>query len=177
VWGGAQSPDEPQIPDDEPELPRGCVPYLPCPANTVFRALDQARLGRADVFVDVGSGLGRVALLANLLTGAQSIGLEIQPGLVRAARARAAALHRSDVQFVQGDAGELLPGLVRATVFFFYCPFGGHRLERALEDLRLLARAHPVRVCCVEMPQLRRDWLAPLPSISPELTVYESHPA
>ena len=40
----------------------------------------------SDVFVDVGSGLGRAAALVHLMTGARAIGLEVQPALVAAAR-------------------------------------------------------------------------------------------
>jgi hypothetical protein len=65
-----------EIPDDDPALPRGCVPYLPCAVATVLEAVQRASVTRDDVFVDVGSGIGRTAFLANLLTGAGCIGLE-----------------------------------------------------------------------------------------------------
>lgn len=79
-----------EIPDDDPELPRGCVPYLPCPVATVLEAVQRANVTCHDVFVDIGSGTGRTALLAKLLTRAGCIGLQIQPALVEAARGRAA---------------------------------------------------------------------------------------
>ena len=92
------------IPDDGPELPRGCVPYLPCPVDPLLRLVEHARVQASDVFVDVGSGLGRAAALVHLMTGARAIGLEIQPALVAAARDMTARLRLPDVTFVEGDA-------------------------------------------------------------------------
>src|SRR5215469_14927659 len=59
-----------ELPDDGPELPRDCVPYLPCPVDALLRMVEQASVRPSDVFVDVGSGVGRAAALVHLLTGA-----------------------------------------------------------------------------------------------------------
>src|SRR5262249_32766969 len=111
------------VPDDGPELPRGCVPYLPCPVDSVVRAIDAAERRRDDVFIDVGSGLGRAAALACLMTGAEAIGLEIQPHLVRAAREIASRAGLARVSFAEGDAARDAALLGLGSVFFFYCPF------------------------------------------------------
>jgi SAM-dependent methyltransferase len=163
-----------EIPDDDPELPRGCVPYLPCPVATVLEALQRASVSYDDVFVDVGSGTGRTTFLANLWTGAGCIGLEIQPALVEVARDRAACLNLDRTRFVEGDAAELLQFITIGTVFFLYCPFGGDRVDRVLDDLEAIARTRQIRVCCVHMPRLERPWLVPVPSTSVELDVYRS---
>lgn len=65
------------LPNDGPELPRGCVPYLPSSVDALLRVVEQAPVRGSDIFVDVGSGLGRAAALVHLLTGAAVIGLEI----------------------------------------------------------------------------------------------------
>jgi len=163
-----------ELPEDDPLLPRGCVPYLPCPVATVLEAVQQASVTSDDVFVDIGAGLGRVVALTHLLTGAGCIGLELQPGLVRAARGRAASLNLSRVRFVEGDAVELLRSITGGTVFFLYCPFGQDRLERVLDDLEHTARTRPIRICCVGIPPLERPWLAPVPCTSVDLAVYRS---
>ena len=163
-----------ELPDDDPGLPRNCVPYLPCPAATVLDALEQAAVTRDDVFVDIGAGLGRTIALAHLLTGAGCVGLEIQRGLVEAARARADWLGLTRARFVEGDAAELVRWMTVGTVFFLYCPFSGARLERVLDALEELAGARALRVCCVDLPPLQRPWLAPLRSRSAELAVYRS---
>src|SRR5690348_7895460 len=64
-----------ELPADGPELPRDCVPYLPCSVDTLLRMVEQAPVRASDVFVDVGSGVGRAAALVHLLTGAAAIGL------------------------------------------------------------------------------------------------------
>ena len=71
------------LPDDDPALPRGCVPYLPCAVDAVLRVVDLAALTAADVVVDVGAGVGRAAALLHLLTGAAIVGIELQPALAQ----------------------------------------------------------------------------------------------
>ncbi|MCB9598207.1 MAG: hypothetical protein H6719_36170, partial [Sandaracinaceae bacterium] len=132
-----------EIPDDDPSLPRGCVPYLPCPVDTVLRATVLADVRADDVFVDVGSGLGRALVCAHLATGAEAIGLEVQPTLARAARRVAEELRLSRVATLEGDATELLGSVPTGTVFFLYSPFGGEHLRRALDELERIARVHP----------------------------------
>lgn len=163
-----------ELPEDDPLLPRGCVPYLPCPVATVLEAVEAAAVTCDDVFVDVGAGLGRVAALTHLRTGAGCIGLEIQPGLVQAARGRAAWLNLTRLRFIEGDAPELTGVITIGTVFFLYCPFGGARLQRLVDQLEDIARTRPIRVCCVGVPPLDHRWLAPMASTSVDLTVYRS---
>jgi SAM-dependent methyltransferase len=162
------------IPEDGPDLPRGCVPYLPCPVETLLRMADHADLRSDDVFVDVGSGLGRATALTHLLTGAAAIGLEIQSGLVRLSRDLARSLNASRVSVVQGDAARLTGFMTIGTVFFLYCPFGGARLERVLSDLEAIAWTRPIRVCCVALPLPQRAWLKPVLPPSGDLAVYRS---
>lgn len=127
-----------------------------------------------DVFVDVGAGLGRAALLAHLKTGAACIGLEIQPTLARTAQARADWMSLNRMRFLQGDAAEMVRFIPTATVFFLYCPFGASRVQRFFEGLKDIAHARTIRVCCVDMPPLQAPWLAPTPSTSSRVDVYRS---
>ena len=161
-------------PDDGPELPRGGVPYLPCPVDALVRAIDAAAIGPADVFVDVGAGVGRAAAVVNLLTGAEVVGVEVQPALVAAARALAARLRLARVSFIEGDAADLPPPARAGSVFFLYCPFSGERLTRLLGHLEALARTREVRVCCVDLPLPSRPWLEPLLRTARDLQVFRS---
>jgi len=163
-----------EIPPDDADLPRGCVPYLPCAVATVLDAVRLAAVTCDDVFVDVGSGAGRAALLAHLETGAGCIGLEIQPVLARTAQGRADWLGLSRMRFLQGDAATLVRFIPTGTVFFLYCPFSGNRLRCFLDGLEDVARARRIRVCCVDMPPLESPWLARVPSASPRIDVYQS---
>jgi SAM-dependent methyltransferase len=163
-----------EIPDDGPELPRDCVPYLPCPVDALLRMVEQAAISASDVFVDVGSGVGRAAALVHLLTGAAAIGLEIQPGLVRSARDLATRLLVSGISSVEGDAAKLAGYITIGSVFFFYCPFSGDRLAKVLADLEPIARTRMIRVCCVDLPLPLCSWLALEPQLSGDLAIHRS---
>ncbi len=140
------------------DLPRGSVPYLPCGVDEILAALEAVPVRSTDTFVDLGSGLGRVAILAHLLTGAHAHGIESQPHLVRCARERCEGLGLSRVSFTQGDAAETeLDG----TVFFLYAPFNGTMLQRVLQRLHDVAERHAIEVCAVDLelhglPLMRR---------------------
>jgi len=159
-------------PDDGPALPRGCVPYLPCPVDALLRLTEDAPVRASDVFIDVGAGVGRAAALVHLLTGASVVGLEVQPELVTVARELAARLCLPRVSFVEGDAPQLTTALASGSVFFLYCPFSGERLEQLLANLEPVARARDIRVCCLDLPLPPRRWLQPVPPRWPDLAVY-----
>jgi len=162
------------LPDDGPELPRGCVPYLPCAVEVLLRTVQAAQIDADDVFVDVGSGTGRAAAAVHLLTGAEAIGLEVQPALVESARALAARLNVERVTTILGDAAELTGSMRAGSVFFFYCPFSGERLARVFAELEAIARQRPIRVCAVDLPLPQVPWLELAAPPSGDLAVYRS---
>jgi SAM-dependent methyltransferase len=164
------------VPADGPELPRGGVPYMPCAVDALLCAIDGAELCARDVFVDIGSGLGRAATLAHLLTGARAIGVEIQPHLVQAARQVAARANAAGVSFVEGDAAELAGAVADGTVFFLYCPFGGERLTKLFGELERAARRRAIRVCSVDLPLPPAPWLALARPAAGGVTVHRSGP-
>lgn len=167
------------LPDDEPSLPRGSVPYLPCPIDLVREAMVRASVLGSDVVLDVGSGVGRAAIGAHLLTGARVSGLELQPALVESAREIAARLSLPRVSFVAGDAardtwvGEARALLEQANVFFLYCPFGQAGVQGFLRALEPIATTRAVRVACVDMAALDCAWLEPT-HVGPSLRVLRS---
>lgn len=164
----------PEPPADGHELPRGCVPYLPCGVDTLLRAVEAASLTAADVFVDIGSGLGRATALVHLLTGATALGLEIQAALVEAARHLAARLQLTRVTTVAGDASALVTTLANGDVFLLYCPFSGERLSRLFASLEPLALTRPLRICCVDMAPPACPWLALHAAPAENLRIYRS---
>ncbi len=161
------------VPDDGPELPRGCTPYLPAPVDAIMRAVDWANVQPSDVFVDIGSGLGRAAVLAHLLTGAATVGLEIQSDLVRRSRALLESLHLSRCTVLEGDAPKLV-GSTAGSVFFFYCPFSGERLDETLTTLAAVAAERPIRVCTVDLPLPPCPWLELISPPGLDVAVYRS---
>lgn len=162
------------ISDDGPELPRGCAPYLPCSVDAVLRVVEHADVQASDVFVDIGSGVGRAAVLAHLLTGAAAIGIEIQPGLVDTSRDLTARLKGLRYLPLEGDALQLISDMTIGSIFFLYCPFSGARLERVLDDLEVIARTRQIRICCVDLPVPPRPWLNLISPPFEDLTVYRS---
>lgn len=162
------------LPDDGPELPRGCVPYLPCSVDALLRVVEHAGVQASDVFVDIGSGVGRAAVLVHLLTGASTIGLEVQPGLAHSSRDLAARLSGVRYSSVEGDAVRLTAYITIGSIFFLYCPFSGSRLERVLDDLEAIARTRQIRICCVDLPLPPRAWLTLVSPPFEDLAVYRS---
>jgi SAM-dependent methyltransferase len=166
-----------ELGDDGAALPRGCVPYLPCAVDALLRAVEQAPVGAADVFVDLGSGAGRALTFVHLLTGATAIGIEIQPELVRAARETAARLHLPAVTTLEGDATSVTGVAASGSVFFLYCPFSGERLVRLLAELEGLARRRALCVCAVHLPLPELPWLRMDRARHPDLCVFRSSSA
>ncbi|HET6149187.1 MAG TPA: class I SAM-dependent methyltransferase [Polyangia bacterium] len=136
--------------------------------------MEQARVQASDVFVDVGSGVGRAAALVHLLTGAAAIGIEIQPELVRASRDLRTRLGGLRFSSIEGDAARLAGRIAVASVFFLYCPFSGARLDKLLDDIEPIARTRQIRVCSVDLPIPARRWLTLVSPPSGDLAVYQS---
>ncbi len=101
------------------------VPFITTPGEVVERMLELAGTRADDLVVDLGSGDGRIVILAAKKFGARGLGIELDQRLVEKSRenARAAGVAEK-VTFVQGDvlttdfsrAGVitvyLLPGLI-----------------------------------------------------------------
>jgi hypothetical protein len=170
------------LPPDGPALPAGGVPYLPCSVEVLLRVIDEAPVRATDVFVDVGAGPGRAIALVHLLTGADAIGIEVQPELARAANGLAGRLGLPRVRCIEGNAATVVASMVatltgspvREAVFFFYCPFSGARLAKVLDDLQPIAVARQLRLCCVDLPLPPRSWLTRQPGRGGELEIYRS---
>jgi hypothetical protein len=78
--------------------------YQPTPVRHILQLLATSALSESDILIDLGSGLGHVPLLASILTGAQSFGIEMEASYVASARECAQSLCLSRVRFVEQDA-------------------------------------------------------------------------
>jgi len=125
----------------EPEM----VFYQPTPVRVVLELVERTDVGKDDVFYDLGSGLGQVIILVNLLTGARTRGVEFEPAYCEYARQCAQRLNLSRVEFINLDAREA--DYAEGTVFFLYTPFEGGMLQEVLGRLRDEARKRPIKVC------------------------------
>ncbi len=171
---GLLSADEvaPERLEPEPEL----VFYQPTPARVIAALIDQTQLGPSDTLCDLGSGLGHVIILASLLTGARTLGIERELAYCEHARSSVRRLALDSVQLACGDARELNYGA--SNVFFLYTPFRGRALQQVLRRLEALAGTRSLRVasygpCTLELA--REAWLVRREDVSPsprELAVF-----
>lgn len=133
--------------EPEPSQPLDCdmVHYEPVPARVILDLVDQVQLTVHDVFYDLGSGLGHVAILVHLLTGVAAWGVEIEAAYTQHAQGCAEELGLSKVSFMNRDARDV--NYDDGTVFFLYTPFTGALLEAVLTALANQARSRTITVC------------------------------
>ena len=121
------------------------VAYQPTPARHIFDLIARTALTERDYLIDLGSGLGHVALTASICTKANCTGIELEPSYVDCARKAARSLNLKNVSFIQGDARAA--NLSDGTVFYLYTPFSGAILRDVLNLLRQEAVTREIRIC------------------------------
>jgi Histone methylation protein DOT1 len=129
------------LPAETKALMPGMVSFHKTPVRVVVGLIRLAELGPDDVFFDIGSGLGQVVLLVNLLTGARAMGIEYEPAYFAYSGSLTSRLRLTDAEFINADARE--GDYSMGTVFFLYTPFEGGMLQ---DLLRLLQKESEVRV-------------------------------
>jgi tRNA G37 N-methylase Trm5 len=127
------------------------VVYEPSGWFYLRRALRKREVKPSDVFIDFGSGKGRVVFQAARYPFARVIGVEISEALNEVAR-RNIKRNRDrlvcrDVTLVTSDAAEFaIPDDM--TIAYFYYPFAGATFERVIANivLSLDRRPRPVKL-------------------------------
>jgi hypothetical protein len=130
------------------------------PARVILDLIDHADLKTGDIFYDIGSGLGQIAILVHLLTGVVVWGVEIEPAYCLHASDYAINLELFEVHFVQVDARNA--DYCNGTVFFMFAPFTGKMLQAVLDKLKIEAQQRPIKLCTYGpcTPQvLAQPWL------------------
>jgi len=135
-----REPSEPNL-----QLSPEMVFYQPTPVRHILHLIAATALAEDDVFVDLGSGLGHVPLLVSMVTGVQSLGIEVQAAYVASARECAQSLRLSRVRFISQDARAT--DLSSGTVFYLYSPFNGSILTAVLSALRMEGTRRPIKIC------------------------------
>lgn len=122
------------------------------------------------VFLDLGSGKGRVVIMAALFPFKKVIGVEISAELseiaARNIRSARSQLRASEIELVTADASQYsIPDEVN--VIFLYNPFSGRVLGQVFENIRASLMAAPRDITVVyynperrcESMLLSMDWL------------------
>ncbi len=135
--------DQP-LPEPSETHDKDMVFYQQTPARIIFELAARANLQPHDVLVDIGSGLGHVPILVNLISSATAKGIEYEPAYCTYAQACARQLNLQQVRFVNADARNA--DYSHATVFFMYTPFKGAMLQQMLSILQIIAQQRNIRV-------------------------------
>lgn len=148
------------MPEQSKPLKPEMVFYQKTPARIIFELVKKARFTKDDVFFDIGSGMGQVVMLVNLLAEIKTVGVEFDPAFCQYSEECAAILGLENATFVNVDARKADYSL--GTVFFMYTPFKGKMLQDVLENLRKEALKRKIRVitygpCTPEVAA--QDWL------------------
>lgn len=88
----------------EPSL----APFVPSPLEVVRAMLSIAKLEKGETLFDLGSGDGRIVIMAAQDFDAKAVGVELNETRARETRERVSALRLNDqVQIIQGNALEV----------------------------------------------------------------------
>jgi len=131
----------------------------------IFRILDALQLGKADTFVDLGCGKGRVACCASRYPLAEVIGIEDVPELCQMARTNLASLRsrRAQATILNAKAEDF--AFASGTVIYMFHPFGPKTLSAVLSRLRQGTTDNPRQVRIVYVNPVHErvlgqtDWL------------------
>jgi predicted RNA methylase len=120
------------VADGQATPPALVIGFEPTPMPVVEALLELAAVTADDVVYDLGSGDGRIVILAAQKYGARGVGIELQPGLIQASREAALqAGVAENVTFVQEDLYQA--DISEATVVVLYLwPSANDRLESKL---------------------------------------------
>jgi SAM-dependent methyltransferase len=123
--------------------------FAPTSEPVVYEMLQLAKVTRDDVVYDLGSGDGRIVILAAQKYGARGVGIELDPRLVAISRQTARETGLDDrVTFIEGDL--FAADLSRATVVTLYLSTAVNRdlepkLRRELKPgARIVSHQFPI---------------------------------
>jgi hypothetical protein len=134
-----------QSPSPELKLSPEMVQWEASPGSAILDLIDHVTLTTDDVFYDLGSGLGNVAILVNLLSGVKTVGVERDPAYWQYASNLVKEYSLNNVRFINADAREI--DYSDGTVFYLFTPFIASVLQTVMGKIRQAALQHPIHVC------------------------------
>ena len=149
--------------------------YQQTPTRIIFELAAKAKLQDHDVLIDIGSGLGHVPILLNLISSAKTKGIEFEPAYCQYAQNSAAQLNLPNIEFINADARKA--DYTYANVFFMYTPFKGALLQDMLNMLQRIAQQRNIRIftygpCSADVA--KQTWLTAMEeTVDDEYRLYE----
>jgi len=141
------------------------VHYATMNYSTIWSVLEHLRLRAGDVFVDIGSGRGRVLCCAGRLRVSRVLGVEVSADLCRQARTNAERMRgrRTPITVVASPAQCF--DYSAATAVYLFDPFGATTLTAVLAKVRRDRRGRQVRFAYANPTHTevfdRQGWLEP----------------
>jgi cyclopropane fatty-acyl-phospholipid synthase-like methyltransferase len=126
------------------------IDYMPIPYRHLTRMLRKVDMDEDCVFLDYGSGMGRVVTVAATYPIRRAIGVELSHEMVAVARsnlAKARGIICREVEFVEENAANfVVPDDV--SVIHFYNPFVGETLAKVVHRIRdtMQRRARTIQI-------------------------------
>ncbi len=139
--------------------------YQPCPFDRLEKIIDCLKLNNDDIFIDFGSGKGRVIFLVAMRRLKKVIGVEYNANMVDAARRNLnkLKLNKTPIEIINADAATF--DVKNGTAFFLFNPFGAKTLAKIVENIKNSLIANPRKICIVYCYPVYRylleiqDWL------------------
>ena len=139
--------------------------YQPAAYKILKRCLNCFQLTENDVFIDIGSGKGRVIFFFAQFKLYKVIGIEFHKELVNIAKRNLSHLKRNHcpIEIVECDAA--IADLSKGTIFFLYNPFGLKTLTAVLNNIKnsLISNPRTIRIIYINGVHadlfLKQDWL------------------
>lgn len=132
------------VPEQTREREPGMVFYQKTPARIIFEMLNKVDFTKEDAFFDLGSGLGFVVMLVNLLTGVKTTGVEFEPAFCSYAINCAANLNISNIEIINVDARKA--DYSSGSIFFMYTPFDGSIIHDVLDLLKKESLSRQIKI-------------------------------
>jgi protein-L-isoaspartate O-methyltransferase len=151
------------VPEESQPREPDMIYYQPTPARIVLRLLNELHATSDDVFYDLGSGLGHVPILVNLLADIRTRGVEVERSYFRYSMECVIKLRLPNVEFIHADARQA--AYDDGTIFYMNTPFQGEILRHVLGKLQAQSERRPIKVCTYgpcTAPVSRQKWLKPV---------------
>lgn len=144
-------------------------PYEAAPYRRLKKIINYLRLSSEDVFIDFGSGKGRVVFFAAMQKIKKAIGVEVNRDLVAIAKNNLNSL-KSDsisvstaIEFINSDVSAF--DIKEGNIFFLFNPFGYKTLITIIENIKKSLIISPREIRIVYLNPIhrnlldRQDWL------------------